>query len=210
MKKVSLFLVLALSLFVVAGSAVAVPFVDLEGYVNPNGATTTLGTFGGYSTTEFDDLQYTFVVVNDYSAVDDGVPTGTLSELSLFFESDVFVNQSKIVVTSITDGWTAQFVGNEWLVAAVGTGDELVQGQTLTFTLDNVELYTAALTAVNFTSPDGNWSQGQIWSQTYSSEDTGGGSTAVIPEPASMLLLGSGLVGLAGLCRRRYSKKRHR
>ena len=74
----------------------------------------------------------------------------------------------------------------------------------------------------DFYAKDGTFNQGADWVYAYNinfgtdssnqiSDGNNGGwalvpDTTVIPEPASMLLLGSGLIGLAGFVRRRFKK----
>ena len=65
---------------------------------------------------------------------------------------------------------------------------------------------------------DWDWSEGQIpWAQSYNlygyetaNPDVlaaSGGSTSPVPEPATMLLFGAGLVGLGAYGRKRFSKR---
>lgn len=66
-----------------------------------------------------------------------------------------------------------------------------------------------------------DWDEGQAWAQSYTLDGnfisgdytsplfsaTSGGSTAPVPEPATMLLFGTGLIGLAGFSKRKKNKK---
>ena len=46
----------------------------------------------------------------------------------------------------------------------------------------------------------------QVGNDTSVSDISGDGGVSQVPEPATLLLIGSGLVGLAGLVRKRFKK----
>lgn len=56
---------------------------------------------------------------------------------------------------------------------------------------------------------EGVYSEGQVFSDNWFavSEIQAYGPSTAVPEPATMLLLGSGLIGLAGYGRKKFFKK---
>jgi hypothetical protein len=113
-------------------------------------------------------------------------------------------NESSITVSS---GWNNLVLlpdeagDSSYLTLRAGTLIGL--GQTLSFSLDAI-IYNAALSDPSF------WGEGDVWGQSWFATDTkrggDGGSTAPVPEPASMLLFGTGLL-FSGLISRKYKKR---
>ena len=197
-----------LSVFLLVGSVMAYPYMEVEGFVHP-GSSIASWTDNGDGTTTILGLQYQFFV----TAADSGAK---MDFLSLEFEGDVFTSVGNLQFVNPTD-WTSYLLtssgSNMYEIASAGT--TLGVGEQLEFLVD-VTMYTESLTSV---SGDFNgdgiaeeaWTEGQIWGQSWKSGDTlgggDGGSTTPSPEPATMLLLGSGLVGLGVFGRKRYIKR---
>ena len=116
MKKLMRILILSmLSVFLVAGSAMAFPFIEVEGNVNPYAATITdIG--GGQSNVT--GLEYAFTVT------DDGFTGAEMNWLSLEFENDVFTSVSSLTFVNPTD-WMPlldlSISGSVYKISSAGT-----------------------------------------------------------------------------------------
>lgn len=196
MKKLMRFLILSmLSVFLVAGSAMAYPWIEVSGLVDPGTAITD--NLDGTSTLL--GVEYTFCV----DAADDGAE---MDYLSLEFENDVFMDVFNFTFVHPTNWMHSRLNSSGGSIYEIASaGDTLGEGGYLQFTVD-VTMDNAALTDSSF------WNEGQVWGQSFTAGDTlggaEGGSTAPVPEPSTILLMGTGLLGIMGFGRKkRFNKK---
>ena len=188
-------LMVVVCFLVCSGIALAYPFVEVEGFVDPSAATfLDLGN----GTINVAGLLYSFSV----TGADGGAE---LNYLSLEFEPDVFKSVLSNPYGYVPNDWTSSLIesssGSTYAISTAGS--TLGMGENLTFAID-VLMYSAAL------SDSALWNEGQVWGQSWFAGDTlhggDGGSTAPVPEPGTLLLLGTGLLGLASFRRRKILK----
>ena len=198
-----------LAIFLIAGNVMAYPFIEVEGYVDPKSA---IWTDKGDGTWFLDNLLYSFKVTEAYEPT--GLEPARMNGLNLEFENDVFVDIDGIGGADISDvsfldpsDWFySEFPSSTSNYIRALSGTPVSEGDILQFTLD-VNIYDIALTNSAL------WQEGAIWAQSWMASDTfgggDGGSTAfATPEPATMLMIGSGLIGFAAFKRRKLFKKK--
>jgi len=160
---------------------------NLDAAAGPNVAGAGLfGTFG------------TNIINNGTLWLDTTFSPGTLQYYSLAVgPNDV----EKIAISTSTTGKAEGYLD----VTGAGLIDYLVDMDTFPFYLPGAPLNRADLKIISDLTVQWNGVQGwtnPLWTTNSQDPVTAG----VIPEPATMLLVGSGLLGLAGLSRKRFRK----
>ncbi len=174
----------------------------------------------GFSSTGIVDPYYgpttaTSGTARYYFYIDSDIPGLTVDTLALRFEGDIFdLNAMPVGNFSMINpsGWTNEIDTYEsGMVWTFNTGTGITTAQDPIVLQVNYVLQDAnRVLAASGTGWE--WNEGQVWAQTYALSGpavlglrgtaSGGGSTAPVPEPATMAMLGMGVLGLFGLKRK--------
>jgi hypothetical protein len=207
--KISIFLFLALFLW--AGSAMALPFSS-TGIVDRNyNDSWNPDTLTGTALFEF------YIDEPGFSA----------NRVTLEFENDIFdvssINESSFNVLNpagwTTDLHTSSTTGYGFSISTGGT-PATMENDPIKITFDYVLLSADRYYEASDGTNDGwAWDEGQPWAVSYTLEDvvningkwysgdaSSGSTGAPVPEPATMMMLGTGLIGMAVFGRKKFLK----
>ncbi len=202
-----------------AGNVMAIPFgsrgvVD-RNYNNSWNAATGTGT-----------AKFSFFITDESAVIADTGSGVNVNHFSMNFDTDIFtgLSTSDITVVNPSTGWTPTrtFTGGQYTFAwSWGFGNPVnMANAPLELLVDYTLRDVAAYSNVSGTDSIGNWDwdEGQAWGLGYSLNQfptmadhnfhSSGGSTAPVPEPGTIALLGIGLAGLVGVGMRKRAKNK--
>jgi hypothetical protein len=208
MKKFLMFLCAVMLVFGTVGiaSATTYGFSDMIDYWNWAGTSygetqTSDHCLDSVSLWENDSLHYTHIISDDVDFVAGDLVTS--ANLELDFTNDLL----DIVVTGFWD-WSVWDTTEHIYYAFDGSGwtylGEVDNGQYsvgIDLSLLNIDGQLAVDLAVS------NWDNGNTIAWLDHSLLSGTAETAPVPEPATILLMGIGLLGMVGIGRKRFNKK---
>jgi hypothetical protein len=198
-------------LLAMASSAAAYMFNDMIDWWNASGTeygeNQTMHTFwDSVLLTENNSLYYMHDISDEVDFANGDLVTSAILELDFtndFYDGAIYIPTSWIrgYLVDQTEYISYYYSGGGWAELGEVDNGQYDIGLDVSFINDSEGSLFVELRVSNH--DDGNTGAWLDHSRLYGEAVTGGEAAAPVPEPATMILFGTGLVGLAGVCLRK-------